>query len=138
MGRERPTAAPRAVPDAQRGVEVLKHESVRQRHAREELERLKATQGPGFFAAVAHGMGIERLRPRFIRRGYEEGILDELRAFYEARPRPWRPAACSPKANRRTGPKRLGRKAMQRRQLENRSEIQFGRRAMKRMGGVNA
>lgn len=118
MSRERPMPAPRVLPDAKRGV---KHESARQRRAREEVERLKQFSGPGFMGGLMATFGAGPLSkgPVFIRRGYEAGIVDELNDFYARRPRPWRPAANAPKPNRKTLPRRLGLKAMQRRQDRN-------------------
>lgn len=87
MSRERPIEPPRVVPDTQRGI---KHETPSQIHAREELERLKNLQGPGIFGAFASFFQDHMPRVRFIRRGYEANIVDELRDFYARRPRPWR------------------------------------------------
>lgn len=97
MSRERPSEPPRAVPDAQRGrVKQLKPHQVRE-HA--ELERLKAMHGSGFFGSVAGFFQDSAPRVSFIRRGYEASIRDNLKDFYAARPRPWRPAthdSCKP------------------------------------------
>lgn len=116
MGRERPTEPPRVVPDAQLG----RRETPNQRRAREELERLKNTQGPGFFGALAAGFGADLPRVQFVRRGYESGIVDELNDFYARRPRPWRPRANAPKPNRKTMQRSIGRREMHRRQTSNR------------------
>ncbi len=96
MSRERPIEPPRAVPDAPHG----KHETQRQRASRENLERLKKMEGPGLIGGLMAGIGQEITRaPRFLRRGYVEGIVDDLNDFYARHPRPWRPAsrsACGP------------------------------------------
>jgi hypothetical protein len=92
MSRDRPTELPRVLPDAELRV---KRETPRQREAREDLERLKATKGPGFFGALVARFGPDRPNVRFIRAGYEAGIVDDLKDFYARRPRPWRPENCS-------------------------------------------
>lgn len=98
MSRERPTEPLRAVPDAERG--LVKHETPRQRRAREEIERLKATHGSAFMSLLFNPFGRPKaVGPQFIRRGYEASILDELNEFYAKRPRPWRPrsnSSCKP------------------------------------------
>lgn len=124
MGRDRPTEAPRVVPDAELGV---KYETPRQKIAREEIERLKKVQGAGFFGAIAASFGPDRPSVQFIRRGYEAGIVDELNEFYARHPRPWRPAANASKPNRKTLPRGLGLKAMRRRQVENRIDAHVDR-----------
>lgn len=117
MSRDRPTEPPRVMPDAQRGV---RNETPKQQRQREEIERLKGQQGSAFLASFFNPFNRPTMRaPQFIRRGYESGILDDLNAFYARRPRPWRPARCAPKPNRKTLPRRLGLKAMIRRQVIN-------------------
>ena len=115
MSRERPSEPPRSFADP-RG----KYETTRQRRAREDLERLKNTQGPGFFGTVAAVLGPSLPNVRFTRLSYESGIIDDLNAFYAARPRPWRPASRAPKVNRKTLPRSIGRREMHRRQASNR------------------
>lgn len=91
MARERPTEPPRVVPDTERGLSRIQRREAE--HAN--LERLKRDSGAGVFGALAASV-TRRKRPpapKFIRRGYEAGILDTLNAFYAQRPRPWRPRA---------------------------------------------
>ena len=73
------------------------------RRIREARERRAAASGPGIFGGT-----IARHTPQFIRRGYEAGIVDELKEFYARRPRPWRPASRAPK--RLTHKERLKRR----------------------------
>ena len=94
MSRERPPELPRALPDQRHA-----HQVDREQRRREELERLKDFSGPGFMGALAARLTYGRAKraPQFVRRGYEAGILEELRDFYARRPRPWRPARFAPK-----------------------------------------
>lgn len=91
MSRERPTAPPKAIPDADRGVKI----TARQERQRAELERLKAVHGPGLLAGFFNPMMRRGMKaPSFIRRGYEANIVDELRDFFTFRS--WRPKNCRP------------------------------------------
>lgn len=95
MSRERPQEAPPALPDQARG--RTKRETPKQLEARQMLEGLKRLRGPALLAGVFNP--VERYAmagPRFIRAGYEAGLLDALHDFYAARPRPWRPAHRDP------------------------------------------
>jgi hypothetical protein len=93
MSRERPIPAPRAVPDGEdfkRADAALNAADARQRRAREQLEALKRVQGPGLLAAFFNPFNRPNMpAPKFIRRGYEANIVDELRDFFTWRP--WRP-----------------------------------------------
>lgn len=115
MSRERPGTVPSALPDAARG---RKPETPNQLRARTEIARLKALQGPGLMGALGaffatHGGGGLTLPDfRFIRRGYEANIIEDLQLFYARRPRPWRPANRAPKPNRKTVPRGMGRRAI--------------------------
>jgi hypothetical protein len=116
MSRERPIEPPRVVPDQQRGVN--RAIEGRKQRAREALAVAMAFSGPSFMGGLmaAFSKGAAKVAPRFVRRGYEAGIVDELREFFARRPRPWRPAANAPKPNRKTLQRSLGRRAMHRRQ----------------------
>jgi hypothetical protein len=113
MSRQRPNRAAKAQPSKP---ERQRYETHRQRRAREDLERLKAGSGAGLLGQIAGRLQDKLPNVAFIRRGYEDDIVWNLQEFYARRPRPWRPASCAPKINRKTLPRRLGRKAMQRRQ----------------------
>lgn len=108
MSRERPPEPPRVVPD----VASSKPLSRRQYQAINELEKLKRMQGPGFFGAISRVLGPAKPRPLFVRASYESNIVDNLRAFYSARPRPWRPAnrsSCNPTFKERVKAQRRAR-----------------------------
>ena len=86
--------------------------SLPQYQAINDVEKLKRMHGPGFFGAISRVLGPSNPRPLFLRPSYQASILDNLKAFYAARPRPWRPAnrsSCKPtskerlKAQRRAG-----------------------------------
>jgi len=64
------------------------------------IARMKAASGAGFFGALAAALWPDRPNVRFVRRSYEAGIIDELRDFY-TRPRPWRQKHCRPGATRK-------------------------------------
>lgn len=81
MSRERPMEPPRVIPDARKP----KPETHRQMHARMHLEALKREHGPGFFGALAAKFGNTMPRVKFIRRGYEASIVDNLRDFFKGR-----------------------------------------------------
>lgn len=98
MSRDRPAVLPRAVADPVMGRERdrgLKHA---------ELAHLKRFSGAAFMGWLTAPFGVEakdraRLAPKFIRKGYEASIIDNLNDFYAARPRPWRPRgrdSCGP------------------------------------------
>jgi len=92
MSRERPTEPPRAVPDAERG--KTRRETPAQIRQREHIEALMRAKGPGLLAAIFNPyMRAGMPAPQFIRPSYERAIAEKLKAFYAARPRPWRPAA---------------------------------------------
>lgn len=116
MNRDRPNELPRALPDVRR-----RQHKEREERRREELKRLKAFSGPGFMGYLGATFSRGKLSrgPQFIRPGYESGIVDDLREFYERRPRPWRPACMAPKVNRKTLPRTIGRRAMHRRHEAN-------------------
>jgi hypothetical protein len=106
MSRERPAEPPRAMPDAQRGIKLRRE---RQAHERAALERL-GQQGPGMFAQIFSAFSGRA--PQFIRRSYEGDITYNLRMFYTARPRPWRPAnrsSCKPTFKERLRMQRNGK-----------------------------
>lgn len=121
MSRDRPTEPPRVVPDvADFKRAAAKLNAIEERKLRQlsDAEKLKTFSGASFMGwlGATFSRGALKRAPQFIRRGYESGIVDELNAFYARRPRPWRPARCAPKPNRKTLPRRLGLKAMIRRQ----------------------
>lgn len=91
MSRDRPTEAPEIVRGGERRAKILKPQEVERRS---QIERLKRA-GPALLAPLFDPFNRGAKAPQFIRRGYEANIPDELRAFYEARPRPWRPASRS-------------------------------------------
>lgn len=93
MSRERPVEPIRTIPDAQRGMRFERGNGLK----KNELEHLKSFSGAAFmgwwFSKPFDG-GKKRFEPKFIRRGYEASIVDNLNDFYAARPRPWRPRGC--------------------------------------------
>lgn len=95
MARERPIEPPRALPDAARGKRLKPH----QERECEEIRRLGAMHGPGFFGQLSGHFQAVIPKVRFVRMGYAAGIVDDLNDFYARRPRPWRPAnrsSCKP------------------------------------------
>lgn len=95
MSRQRPAEQPQTLPDQQRG----KNRHIEARKARQarELEALKRFSGAMFFGGLFEkfSTGVRTIGPKFVRRGYEADIVENLNGFYAQRPRPWRPASRS-------------------------------------------